>query len=135
MKTSLDHIPQHKQNELYAIRKIIRRHAVEIGSVEMIILFGSYARGDFVERDITVVDGTTYSYISDFDILVVTKKPTQEKNMRLASEIERTIGERKDIRTPVTIVIEDIGHINARLEENRYFYADIKREGIMLYDS
>ncbi|MEL7422849.1 MAG: hypothetical protein AAFN81_07665 [Bacteroidota bacterium] len=101
----------------------------------MIILFGSYARGDFIVRDITYTDEGKRVYISDFDILVITKKPTQEKNMRLATEIERAIREREDIRTPITLIIEDIIHVNARLEENRYFYADIKNEGIVLYNS
>ena len=53
MKRSLDHIPQHKQKEIHSIVKTIQGYAKQIGSVEMIILFGSYARGDFVEKDLT----------------------------------------------------------------------------------
>lgn len=37
----------------------------------MVILFGSYAKGEQVE-DIYSEKGTTYEYKSDFDILVVT---------------------------------------------------------------
>lgn len=38
----------------------------------MIILFGSYARGKYVE-DRYISQGITYEYISDYDFLVVTK--------------------------------------------------------------
>jgi hypothetical protein len=38
----------------------------------MIILFGSYARGGWVE-DVYGEDGVIYEYRSDFDILVVTE--------------------------------------------------------------
>jgi len=38
----------------------------------MLILFGSYVRGDWV-RDRYVEDGVTYTYESDFDLLVVTE--------------------------------------------------------------
>ena len=38
----------------------------------MIILFGSYARGEWVE-DIYTEGHITYEYISDFDILVLTR--------------------------------------------------------------
>lgn len=135
MKSSLDHIPHYKQREIHAIVEIIQSYAKQIGSVEMIILFGSYARGDFVEKDLTYDDHTTYEYMSDFDILIVTKKPTQEKNMRLASKIESVILHHQTIKTPTSIIVEDIHHINKKLEESRYFYLDVKREGVMLYDS
>jgi predicted nucleotidyltransferase len=45
MKTSLSHLPQNKQDELKEITQMI----IEKVPAEMIILFGSYARGDWVE--------------------------------------------------------------------------------------
>ena len=78
MKTSLDQLPQpppaSKQKELARVQDIIvnRFQAEEhIFKLEKIILFGSYARGTWVE-DGYVKDGITYEYKSDFDILVVT---------------------------------------------------------------
>ena len=135
MKTTLNHIPEYKQEEIAVIVKKIKRYREQIGSIEMIILFGSYARGDFVEKDYSIQGGFSYEFKSDFDIFVVTKKPTQEKNMRLANEMETAIGKNKRIKTPVSIIVEDIGYINARLKENHYFYHDLKKEGILLYDS
>lgn len=70
IKKSLAHLPEDKQEALAFIKKIILEYIEETA---MIILFGSYARGEGIE-DRYVEDGTTYTYISDFDILVVTQK-------------------------------------------------------------
>ncbi|WP_156793078.1 nucleotidyltransferase domain-containing protein [Rickettsia honei] len=50
--------------------------AVANDKIALIILYGSYARGDWV-KDMYTEDHTTYSYTSDFDFLV-------EKNVNLA---------------------------------------------------
>ena len=55
--------------------------------------------------------------------------------MRLAREIERKIHADSSIESHFSIIIEDIFHVNKMLEESRYFYSDIKREAILLYDS
>ena len=136
MKTSISHIPKHKQGELLQIVEIIQSVALEQKIwVEMIILFGSYARWDFVVKDVVREWNNTFEYKSDFDVLVITRKPAQEKNLMLSRKIQQKISEFPDITSPASIIVEDIYHINARLEENRYFYLDIKREGILLYDS
>lgn len=56
MKTDLSHLPKRKQDELRFMTEMIRKHA----AAEMIVLFGSYARNEwvedrYVERDILVV--------------------------------------------------------------------------------
>ncbi|MDR0660442.1 MAG: HEPN domain-containing protein [Prevotellaceae bacterium] len=40
-----------------------------------------------------------------------------------------------DIQTPVQFINDDIKTLNKCLEEGRYFYTQIKQEGIVLYDS
>ena len=45
MKTALDHLPANKRQELQQAIEIIREEI----NLEMLILFGSYARGDWVE--------------------------------------------------------------------------------------
>ncbi|MHC4397037.1 MAG: nucleotidyltransferase domain-containing protein [Planctomycetota bacterium] len=58
MKKSLSHLPKHKQAELKLITRIIRK---QFPSAHMIILFGSYARGQWVED--TYTEGhITYGY-------------------------------------------------------------------------
>jgi hypothetical protein len=46
MKKSLAHLPEHKQKELEMIKDIVLE---KIEDVRMIVLFGSYARGNWVE--------------------------------------------------------------------------------------
>jgi len=46
MKKSLAHLPQDKQDELELIRDIILE---KVPDVRMIVLFGSYARDEWVE--------------------------------------------------------------------------------------
>ena len=77
MKTSLDHLPEKKQRELARVVEIIHEEvadALEGGSADFnkrgrilkIILFGSYARGTFVDETHTMK-----GYRSDYDILVI----------------------------------------------------------------
>src|SRR5674476_350968 len=70
MKTSLSHLPQIKQDQILQIVEIIK----EVATPEKIILFGSYAKGNYVEHRYTGRDGILYEYISDYDFLVVTKE-------------------------------------------------------------
>lgn len=135
MKITFSHIPENKQKELSRVIDIIKSTSKWVLWVEMIILYWSYARGDFVEKDLVQEGNNTLEYKSDFDILVVTKKPNAEKNVRLSREITTQINKDSKISSPVSLIIEDIYHINNKLEENRYFYLDIKKEWILLYDN
>ena len=76
MKKSLTHLPQHKREELKLVTRIIRK---QFPSAHMIILFGSYARNEWVE-DIYTEGHITYEYISDFDILVTVKSRSLADN-------------------------------------------------------
>jgi HEPN domain-containing protein/predicted nucleotidyltransferase len=128
MKTSIEHLPEKKQQELQRAIEIIREEI----DPDMLILFGSYARGDWVED----LDPETllYRYQSDFDLLVITRTPQQankiEQNSPLAQKLAKTIH-----RTPISLIAEDIQFVNRRLQKSQYFYIDIMREGILLFDS
>nr|WP_016926433.1 nucleotidyltransferase domain-containing protein [Rickettsia conorii] len=50
----------------YIVQQIL---AVAKDKIALIILYGSYARGDWV-KDMYTADHTTYNYTSDFDFLV-----------------------------------------------------------------
>jgi uncharacterized protein len=126
MKTTIEFLPSIKQEELQAVVEIIR----EKYAVEMIILFGSFARGDWVEE---LNEDGFYKYQSDFDIFVVTEtKQTANK-----VESDRQLKSRIDhiIKTPVTIIAHDIDFFNRRLRKGQYFFSDIKKEGVCLYNS
>ncbi|WP_089726467.1 HEPN domain-containing protein [Candidatus Thiosymbion oneisti] len=128
MKTSLEHLPEQKQQELQRAVEIISEEI----DLDMLILFGSYARGDWVED----LDPETllYRYQSDFDLLIITETLRQaskvEQNSQLAQKLAKTIH-----RTPISLIAEDIQFVNRRLRKSQYFYIDIVREGILLHDS
>lgn len=137
MQSKQEHkdIPKEKRQELEKITHIISSIKDTDVSVEMVLLFGSYARGDFVVRDVVSEGWGTRVYESDFDILVITRRPGKEKHARFSISVNSIIEKDSDIRTRVSIIVEDIFHVNKMLEEGRYFYVDIKQEGIILYDN
>ncbi len=102
--------------------------------MEFIILFGSYARGDWVS-DRYKEAGVTYEYESDFDLLVIVKNSQLEQNFGLWNSIEQAIDADEDIITSVNLVVDTIHFVNARILEGNYFYTDIRREGLVLFDS
>jgi HEPN domain-containing protein/predicted nucleotidyltransferase len=104
-----------------------------VPQAEMIILFGSYARGDAVE-DVTVEGHTTYEYSSDFDILVIVKSKALADNLDLWYALEDEAG-KLPVETPVKIIAHEINFVNSKLKKGQYFFSDIKAEGIILYDS
>ena len=112
------------------------------GKIAMIILFGSYARGDWVS-DEYVEDNITYTYQSDIDLLIILRKENYGRSfaLRMEDQIEKRL-EYSGIENPaldkepwVSLVIETIGTVNRQLEEGRYFFSDIKKQGILLYDN
>ena len=139
MKTSLPENSLVIKDRLDAIVQEILTVARD--QISMIILFGSYAKGTWV-RDWYVEGHITYSYESDLDILVVTKSPKYRgpKGASFESDLTKRL-ERKGLRGKsfgapwVTFVVEPIKYLNQQLEKSQYFFSDIKKEGILLYDS
>ena len=127
MKTSLSHLPLEKQQQLATIVDIVR----EKYTVEIVILFGSYARGKWVEE--LHDDGFHYKYQSDFDIFIVTEKEYLANKIESDDQLWNCFNRR--IKTPVTVISHDIDFLNRRLRKGQYFFSDIKKEGICLYNS
>lgn len=128
MKTNLDYLPFGKQTELTKIVNIIN----EIVLSKMVILFGSYARNEWVEEK---YDDEHYRYQSDFDVLVIVETKSEAIQGRFEREIEEKIEKSEDIKTPTSIIVHDINFVNRRLSKAQYFFTDIKKEGIILYNS
>jgi predicted nucleotidyltransferase/HEPN domain-containing protein len=129
MKTTITHLPSKKQEELTAITAAI----VKMEEPVMVILFGSHSRGDWVE-DKYIENGTTYEYRSDYDILVVTKKEKHEAP-GFTKKLRKRLKKDLQLETPLTVIFHDIAFLNAELEQGHYFFADIAKEGTMLYDN
>lgn len=130
MKTDLTHLPEHKQAELKAIREaIIPRY----GEIEMIILFGSYARGNYVE-DKYEDKGITYEYKSDYDLLIITTKNAQADSDSLTNSISGKLDE-LNLPTPVNPIFHGIDFVNKELRDGNYFFDEIKRDGVQIFTS
>jgi HEPN domain-containing protein/predicted nucleotidyltransferase len=123
VKTSLDHLPEPKRVQITTIADVIRARA----AVEMLILFGSYARGNWVEDLAT-------GYFSDYDLMAVVETPELAKDLSLWGAIEREIRPHAG-RIPVSLVVHDVRQLNHEIRIGQYFYADVANEGILLFDS
>jgi HEPN domain-containing protein/predicted nucleotidyltransferase len=131
MKTDLSYLPEDKQREVRRIAETIR----EVVDPEMIILFGSHARGDWVE-DRYEKDGVIYEYSSDYDILVIVRpKQGEGGSNRLYQRVERKIREVLPPGSPVNAIAHNFDHVNTKLTQGQYFFTDVVKEGVLLYDS
>lgn len=133
MKKSIKHLPKRTQEELNALMEFIRK---SIDNCQMVILFGSYARGDYVLWDNKVEFGVHTSYQSDYDLFVVTTGSTKQveiKLKRITNKYHDLFADRR--HASPQFVVEHINTVNRNLEVSQYFFTDIAKQGIMLYDS
>ena len=141
MRSDLDHLPERQQRELERVRDTLLAgfEAAKNGGgggtqawrrggmVLKIILFGSYARSDWV-------DEPENGYLSDFDLLVVV---SHEKLTNIADywwNSEDQILRDPSIGRTVNLIVHDLDEVNAALKRGEYFWTDIVRDGIALYE-
>ena len=139
MKKSLDHLPLRKQAELRQVVETVRaafeeaistRRAARLkdGKILKVILYGSYARGDWVHDPVG-------RYFSDFDLLIVVDHEDLTDGEFWYEAENRTMPIGPDIRTPVSLIVHSLDDVNEQLDRGRYFFADIVREGVLLHDT
>ncbi len=129
MKTDLTFLPELKQEELKQLTELI----VNEMQPALIVLFGSYARGTWVE-DSYSDDGVYYTYKSDYDILVVTKHDLSAlKNGQWIKTEQKA--KHKNFTAPVTLIQHGLGYLIKELEAGSYFFTDIIKDGILLHDN
>lgn len=100
------------------------------GRILKIILFGSYAKGK------QVVDPVG-RYFSDYDLLVV----VDHEELTDAAEFWTAAEDRLvDMLTergwpqPLTLIVHSLEDVNSQLRRGRYFWVDIVKEGIALFE-
>ncbi|RFB85496.1 nucleotidyltransferase [Rhizobium leguminosarum bv. trifolii] len=140
MKSSLDHIPLRKQREIGRVLEVLHEEfedALKDGTAEFkkrgrilkIILFGSYAKGGWVDEPFTMK-----GYRSDFDLLIiVNNRKLCEFAEYWHKAADRLIHD-KSIETPVSFIVHSRREVNSYLKEGQYFFSDIRKEGIVLYE-
>ena len=136
MKRSIKRLPKRTQEELAVLQELILSN---LTNVRMIILYGSYARGKYVIWDVTYdgCGGGTY-YQSDLDILVICDTRDANKAERHAREVivpkYDTRMEGKRHPAPPSIIVENQTTINRAIRRKHYFFYEIIKDGILLYD-
>jgi HEPN domain-containing protein len=128
VKTSIAHLPRDKQSELRSITDSI----VQLIHPEKIILFGSYATGKWQE-DVHKEGHITYEYISDYDLLVATRQGDNRPEHQIQELAETKSQPLTSI--PINVIVHGIDYVNRQIEEGQFFFTDVKKEGILLYDA
>lgn len=141
MRRPLRKLPLAKRRELDTAVEIIeagfakavstrRADRLKNGRILKIILFGSYARGDWVHDPVG-------RYFSDFDILVVVDHEDltdfefwEDVEKRLLAELSAGA-----LRTPISLIVHSLDDVNWKLEHGRGFFIDILRDGVVLKDT
>ncbi|BCM88090.1 nucleotidyltransferase (plasmid) [Methylobacterium indicum] len=138
----LAHLPDRKRRELqHAVRILFEEFEdaqktklsdkARRGRILKLVLFGSYARGDWVED-------RGSGYLSDYDLLVVVNdgrfaepyEAWEKAEERLLQEL--SLGGR--LATPVNVIVHTLQDVNDQLAQGRPFFVDIARDGIVLQE-
>ena len=127
---ALQQLPLTKQEELQHLTKLLGNSK----GVEMVILFGSYARGKYVE-DSYVENGILYEYKSDYDLLVVTRNDDLHVNFKIETKVNKILRDTGLVKTPISLIFHSGKNLNQALKRGNYFFKDIKKEGIVLHDT
>ncbi|MEQ2975491.1 MULTISPECIES: HEPN domain-containing protein [Butyricimonas] len=133
MKKSIAFLPKKNREDLkYLVELILDKIPV----CEMIILYGSYARGTYVSYDEREEFGIPTSFKSDYDILVINSAWSYDKIENKLASVRNIYDKRGDhrYRVPVQFIHDSIKKVNEDLKYSRYFYTELKRDGIMLYN-
>lgn len=143
MRTDLDHLPPAKQRELeHVVQVLFEEFSVAQenakgrrtrGRIVKIILYGSHARGGWVDEP-----HTAKGYVSDFDLLViVNQKELTDRAAHWTKADERLIEEKLagQLRTPVNFIVHSLQQVNDGLAHGRFFFMDIARDGIALFEA
>ncbi|HEX8443939.1 MAG TPA: HEPN domain-containing protein [Allosphingosinicella sp.] len=138
MRINVDHLPQVQQGELARAVHILMEEFEEVtsratqpwrrnGRIYKIILFGSYARDDWVNEP-------ENGYQSDFDLLIVVSHRDLTDIADYWYVAEDRILRDPEIGRPVNIIVHSIDEVNQALKRGEYFWTDIVRDGIALYE-
>jgi len=144
MRNDLDHLPPAKQRELERVVQILFEEFADatgeatgkkkLGRIHKILLYGSYARGGWVDEP-----HTAKGYQSDFDLLIiVNQKELADRVAYWARAEERLNRERaitRTLYTPVNFIVHTLQEVNDGLAHGRYFFIDVARDGIALYQA
>ncbi len=142
MRTEVDHLPDRKRRDLERIVEVLFAEFEQAtalatqswrrqGRILKVILYGSYARGDWVDDPIG-------GYQSDYDILVVVSDERLTDPVEFWAKADdqfvREVTLAKRISAPVTFIVHSLADVNHQLTQGRPFFIDAIEQGIALYE-
>lgn len=142
MKTSLDHLPEGKRAELSRVLEVLFREFEDVtkrksgmrlqGRILKVILFGSYARGDWV-------DDPVGGYKSDYDLLIVVNHDdfadVTDYWMDAEAHLEQAFDIAHTLTAPAHFLVHSLADVNRQLTRGRPFFTQIISDGIVLYEA
>lgn len=145
MRHGIEHVPSTERSELRRILDMILEEFEDVlslasqdwkiqGGIAKIVLYGSHARGDWVDEHHTHVGKH-----SDWDLIVIVKDERLTDRVRYWSNVtERLYREYRfthRLRSPAHFFVYTMDQINASLASGRYFFLDFLRDGIVLHET
>ncbi|CAD7029063.1 HEPN domain-containing protein [Pseudorhizobium endolithicum] len=95
------------------------------------ILFGSYARGDWVEDPES-------GYRSDYDLLAVVNIHSAAEEdeiwLKIDDRLALEYSVKQTISAPAKVIAHDLAEVNDKLTRGLPFFVDIAKDGIALYE-
>jgi predicted nucleotidyltransferase/HEPN domain-containing protein len=138
VRNDVDHLPVVQQEELARVQQILLdEFSIAIsratqpwkknGKIQNVILFGSYSRSDWV-------DEPAKGYQSDLDLLVIVSHKDLTDVAEYWYVAEDKIQRDATIARPVNVIVHTLDEVNQGLTRGEYFWTDIARDGIALYE-
>lgn len=142
MRDQLDHLPTAKQRELaHVVRVLFEEFEAALatgtkswkkkGRILKLVLYGSYARGDWV-------DDPVGGYKSDYDVLIVVNDENLTDFELWSAADDRLMRDytfNGALTAPVNFIVHSLTDVNGQLEHGRPFFIDIVEQGIALYEA
>jgi predicted nucleotidyltransferase/HEPN domain-containing protein len=142
MRDDVAHLPDKKRRDLDRIVEVLFAEFEQAtslstqkwrrqGRILKVILYGSYARGDWVDDPIG-------GYQSDYDILVVVSDERLTEPGEFWSKADdqfvREVTISKRISAPVSFIVHSLADVNNQLTQGRPFFIDAIEQGVALYE-
>jgi predicted nucleotidyltransferase/HEPN domain-containing protein len=143
LRSDLDHLPEHIRQELDRVVQVLFEETDDAmrgaasahrkaGQILKVILFGSFARGDWVDDRVS-------GYRSDYDLLVVVNHEDLTDSYRYwdkaADRFVRELTIAKTLGRPLNFIVHSLADLNDKLKRGRPFFMDILRDGVALYEA
>ncbi|MCJ2026530.1 HEPN domain-containing protein [Methylobacterium sp. J-067] len=143
LEDRLAHLPARKRRDLTRAVKILFEELEEArkgklsdrkksGRILKVLLYGSHARGDWVEDRIS-------GYFSDYDLLVLVNHDDLVEDFDLWETIRDRFDQIELVRSArhsvVSFIVHSYQDVNDQLARGRPFFVDIDRDALVLYEA